>query len=497
MERPSRLSGFYLAVALSAGIARGQGAGEMPTAPALVTSPMPFIGITPCRIADTRDGSRPPGYGPPALTAGVPRNFTLAGQCGIPSGAQAVSLNVTVVSPQGVGYVLLYPQGGSQPGVSTINYGQGQTVANAAFVPLGTDGGITVAAAVSGTDFLIDTNGYYGASPTSYFSSYLDAGNATTTEDYNTGAGLEALLANTTGSSNTAFGWHALRNNTTGSENTATGNNALPVNTDGSDNTALGVALRFNTTGSSNTGIGTLALGGNVDGSYNTAVGLGALGNLASGSNNTAFPSASGQRLTSGSNNVYLAVLESPATESTTVRIGDPGFQTRAFVGGIWGATLLSNAVPVFVDPTGQLGTVPSSRRYKEDVRDMGDASSPVLSMRPVTFRYRQPAEGGTHYGLIAEEVEECLPDLVARDAQGRPESILYHELPVLLLNELQKQQAQIEAQKAEALALEERAQRASARARSDRLRIEELLTRLSEVEERQRRPASSEEAPR
>jgi Chaperone of endosialidase len=495
MARSSRFVVLGLA-AISVTLAEVRADEGLPTAPALVTSPVPFIGITPCRIADTRDASRPPGYGPPALSAGVPRNFTISGQCGIPSGAQAVSLNVTVVSPQGLGYVLLYPQGGSQPGVSTINYVQGQTVANAAIVPLGASGGITVAAAVSGAELLIDTNGYYGASPTSYFSSYLDAGNATTPADYNTAAGLQALQANTTGSSNTAFGWHALLGNTTGSENTAVGWNPLPSNAEGSDNTALGLALKLSPSGSNNTGIGTLAL--NVVGSsYNTGVGTGALENLTSGINNTAFPGGSGQMLSSGSNNVYLGALQTPATESTTMRIGEPAGQSRAFVGGIYGAQLLSNAVPVFVGPTGQFGTAPSSRRYKEDVRDMGDASSPVLALRPVTFHYRQPAGDGTHFGLIAEEVDEHLSDLVARDAEGRAASVRYDELPALLLNELQKQQVQIEAQNAEALALEERAALVAARALSDRLRLEQLLARLSDLEERRRRAASSEEAPR
>ncbi len=75
------------------------------------TSPVPLIGITPCRIADTRDGARPPGYGPPPLAAGNPRDFTLTGVCGIAGAAQAVSLNITVVNPQGLGYILIYPQG--------------------------------------------------------------------------------------------------------------------------------------------------------------------------------------------------------------------------------------------------------------------------------------------------------------------------------------------------------------------------------------------------
>jgi len=124
----------------------------------------PFIGLTPCRIAGTRPSDGFSGqYGPPALIAGAQRSFTLVGQCGIPSGALSVSLNLTVTNTQGPGFILIYPAGGSQPTVSTLNYVAGQTIANAAIVPLGSGGAVTVVAGVSGTDFIIDTNGYFPA----------------------------------------------------------------------------------------------------------------------------------------------------------------------------------------------------------------------------------------------------------------------------------------------------------------------------------------------
>jgi len=125
------------------------------------TPALAFTGIAPCRIVDTRGGSFTGAYGPPSLIPGAPRNFTLTGQCGISGAAQAVSLNVTVTNAQGPGHIVIYPQGGAQPTVSTLNYVAGQTIANAAVVPLGAGGGITVVAGVSGTDLLIDTNGYY------------------------------------------------------------------------------------------------------------------------------------------------------------------------------------------------------------------------------------------------------------------------------------------------------------------------------------------------
>jgi hypothetical protein len=130
---------------------------------AVPTPPLHFVGITPCRLVDTRGNGFTGQYGPPSLPQGAPRNFVLAGQCGISATAQAVSLNVTVTNTQGPGFILIYPQGAAQPNVSTLNYVGGQTVANSAVVPLGTAGGITVIAGVSGTDLLIDTNGDYRA----------------------------------------------------------------------------------------------------------------------------------------------------------------------------------------------------------------------------------------------------------------------------------------------------------------------------------------------
>ena len=107
------------------------------------------------------------------------------------------------------------------------------------------------------------------------------------------------------------------------------------------------------------------------------------------------------------------------STDNATIRIGligdnsqSPGHaQTSFFAAGIRGVTTGNNdAVPVVIDSNGQLGTVNSSRRFKEDIRDMGDASIGLLRLRPVTFRYRKPFADGSRpiqYGLIAEEVED------------------------------------------------------------------------------------------
>jgi hypothetical protein len=128
-----------------------------------VTPGIAFVGVTPCRIVDTRVGFGFTGpYGPPSLVAGPTRTFDLnSGPClGLPAGLDAYSLNVTVVNTSAPGHLLIWPTGGAQPNVSSINFVAGQTIANAVIVPAGTNGSVNVAAAAA-TDVLIDVNGYF------------------------------------------------------------------------------------------------------------------------------------------------------------------------------------------------------------------------------------------------------------------------------------------------------------------------------------------------
>jgi len=109
--------------------------------------------------------------------------------------------------------------------------------------------------------------------------------------------------------------------------------------------------------------------------------------------------------------------------------------------------------VPVLINPSGYMGTMTSSRRFKEDIRDMAEASEGLRHLRPVTFRYtaeHAPGERPRQYGLIAEEVAEVYPDLVVYTPTGEVETVQYHQLPVMLLNEFQQQQRTIEAQREE-----------------------------------------------
>jgi hypothetical protein len=117
-----------------------------------------FFTVTPCRVVDTRGG--------PPVSPGHSGIFMMAGQCGIPSSANAVSLNVTVTQPTAPGHVLIYPYGllGPGPTVSTLNYRAGQTRANNAIVTLGSGGNIVVESAAP-AHVIIDVNGYFESSP--------------------------------------------------------------------------------------------------------------------------------------------------------------------------------------------------------------------------------------------------------------------------------------------------------------------------------------------
>src|SRR5262249_15591370 len=105
----------------------------------------------------------------------------------------------------------------------------------------------------------------------------------------------------------------------------------------------------------------------------------------------------------------------------------------------------------VTINSNGQLGIVMSSARYKRDIHEMGQSSQGLYSLRPVTFRYKQDPQGQRQYGLIAEEVAKVYPELVTKGADGKVESVQYHELIPMLLNEVQHQQQEIAALKVQA----------------------------------------------
>ena len=259
-----------------------------------------------------------------------------------------------------------------------------------------------------------------------------------------TGIGAGTLLANSA-DQNTATGAGALLSNTMGENNTANGAFALFFNTTGGYNTANGVqALFSNATGEVNTANGYLALAGNNSGNRNTAIGFQALTSNTAGDNNIALGSNGGAFLTTGSNNIDIG-NSGVAAEAGTIRIGTHDDQTRAFIAGIRGVTTgINNAIPVLIDGNGQLGTMSSSRRFKNGIRPMEQTSESILALKPVTFHYKSDASGIPQFGLIAEEVAEVNPDLVVRDQNGEIYTVRYDQVNAMLLNEFLKEHRRV-----------------------------------------------------
>lgn len=119
-------------------------------------SAIQLVAVTPCRLIDTRNSGGP-------ITGGTSRSFTVSqlGGCGIPANAAAYSMNVTVV-PAGapLGYLTIWPTGAAQPVVSTMNSTDGRTKANAAIVPGGYQGAVSVYVSNT-TNVVLDINGYF------------------------------------------------------------------------------------------------------------------------------------------------------------------------------------------------------------------------------------------------------------------------------------------------------------------------------------------------
>jgi hypothetical protein len=105
----------------------------------------------------------------------------------------------------------------------------------------------------------------------------------------------------------------------------------------------------------------------------------------------------------------------------------------------------------VKVNAAGQLGTAPSSARFKEAIKPMDKASETILALKPVTFRYKKEIdpERAPQFGLVAEEVEKVNPTLVDRGADGKLYTVRYEAVNAMLLNEFLKEHKKVEQQQA------------------------------------------------
>ena len=282
------------------------------------------------------------------------------------------------------------------------------------------------------------------------------------TANNNTATGAAALFSNTIGEDNTANGVAALARNIEGSWNTAFGSQALTANT-GYDNTAIGFqALSSNTDGSSNIAVGRNALLNTTLGTNNTCIGRDALLLNTIGGNNTGVGFGSLQMNTSGTQNIGLGSFAgfNVTTAFNVIAIGSLGANVNfsTWIDNIYGITPQSGTtVPVVVSDGGQLGTVASAARFKQDIATMDKTSEIILSLRPVTFHYKTDARKTPQFGLIAEEVAKVNPALVLPDKDGKPFTVRYDAVNAMLLNEFLKEHRKVEKLEAALRAVNER----------------------------------------
>ena len=289
-----------------------------------------------------------------------------------------------------------------------------------------------------------------------------------TTGNRNTGMGYRTLAFSDTGSDNTAVGWNALYNNRSGAgDNTGVGSQALYNNLSTQFNVAVGdsALLSFNgttATDGANTAFGSIALLNLKSGQENVAVGRRCLELVTAGSNNVAVGWRAGDGLTTGSGNTFLgnqAGINETGVDNVLC-IQSPGDGTafttsdRTFIGNIRGVSCGNgDGIPVLIDSDGQLGTAPSSRRFKEDIKPMAQMSKAILALEPVTFHYKnqdtKKAEDTPQFGLIAEEVAKISSDLVTRDSGGKIYSVRYDAVNAMLLNEFLKEHEKVDEQQA------------------------------------------------
>lgn len=256
----------------------------------------------------------------------------------------------------------------------------------------------------------------------------------------NTAEGQDALLnLRSNGTYNTAVGWLTLNSNTRGSFNTAIGADALQLNNDAGENTAIGAGtLPVNDNlglsgGHHNTAVGAFALFNNTNGAFNTAIGDRTLFNNNVGSSNIALGANAGSGVTTADNVICIGAAGNNAGNS-------------CFIGQIFGATS-SGGAPVFINSNGKLGTATSSRRFKEEIKPMEEASERLFALKPVTFRYKKEndPQGIQQFGLIAEDVEQVNPALVVRDQNGKAYSVRYEQINAMLLNEFLKEHGKVQ----------------------------------------------------
>jgi trimeric autotransporter adhesin len=327
------------------------------------------------------------------------------------------------------------------------------------------DGGYAGGNTAEGTSTLLSrTTGMYNTAVGIYSLLSLTDGS------FCTGVGAGTLLSNTA-VENTATGAGALFSHTDGTGNTANGAFALSSHTNGIDNTAVGArALLLNTAGNSNTAIGQAALLNNDTGNNNIAIGVQALGNSTSGSSNIGLGNVTGSAVTTATNVICIGNVGGANVDSTT------------WISGIWNVNPQSgNTANVVVSDQGQLGVLPSSKRFKKDIQPMNKASESILALKPVKFHYKSDKTDTPQFGLIAEEVAKVNPSLVVHDDKGEVYSVRYDQINAMLLNEFLNEHRKVEQQEVMITELKSKAAKQDAAIADQQKQLQAVIAGLKE----------------
>jgi trimeric autotransporter adhesin len=296
----------------------------------------------------------------------------------------------------------------------------------------------------------------------------------TSDTSFNTGVGAGTLLLNT-GTQNSAVGAGALLSNSTGSDNNAVGAFALFNNTTAFFNNAHGRQCLFdNVDGSQNNAMGDLAMEVNVSGSFNTAMGDDALDACVDGNSNVAIGDEAGTDVVHGSHIICIGA---------GVVGGGPfaDLDNTCYIGSIDGEPTSDpgSTVAVLIDSNNVLGTAPSSRSYKHDIKPMDKASEAILALKPVTFHYNGDKKNTPCFGLIAEDVAEVSPDLVVRDKNGELTTVRYEQINAMLLNEFLKEHKRVEEQQSSISQLKSEMQGMVAQLKEQAAQIQKVSAQL------------------
>jgi endosialidase-like protein len=392
-----------------------------------------FVGMTPCRVVDTRTGSGFTGaFGTPNLVGGASRTFPIRSSttCSIPSIAQAYSFNITIVPPGFLDFITVWPTGQARPNASTLNGYVNTVIANAAIVPAGTSGSVDVYASQN-TDLIIDINGYY-APQTGITLAQGTAGAPSLSFTNDPGTGIFSSGASTL---NIATGGTSRLSIASNGDANLTGNLDIGGSVGIGTTTTTG---RLHVQGQAGF-VGVYGNSSSVDG-----IGTGVWGNVTGdGGEGVRGFATTGTGVFGNSGAGYGMVGIGGST-------GVYGLSVDGY--GVYGSSSTSYAgyFDGNVNVTGTI-TQNSDARLKQGVANLGYGLREVRQLRPVSWNWKAKPDGSRQLGLIAQEVETLLPELVTADKDAeQTKGLNYIGLVPVTIKAIQEQQTQIEQQQAQ-----------------------------------------------